>query len=65
MSLTIPTSGAPAVGPSTTAIAATGGSTSIIVDNEADTTAYPQASSVYYGTKNTGTLVKATQSGLG
>jgi hypothetical protein len=31
MSLTIPTSGAPAVGPSTTAIAATGGSTGIIV----------------------------------
>ena len=63
MSLNI-TSGAPTVGPSTTAIAATGGSTGIIVDNEADTTAYPQASSVYYGTKNTGTLVKATQSAL-
>jgi hypothetical protein len=52
---------------SATALAASGGSTGIVVDNEASTTpttGYPQASSVYYGTKNGGTLVKATQSGL-
>ena len=43
------------------AIAASGGSTGIIVDNDADPTTYPQASSVYYGTKTGETLVKATQ----
>ena len=65
MSLNI-TSGAPTNTsiPSATAIAAPGGSTGIIVDNDANTTAYPQASSAYYGTKNGGTLVKATQNGL-
>ena len=64
MSLGI-TSGAPTVSATTTnAIAAPGGSTGIIVDNEADTTNYPQASSAYYETKTGGTLVKATQNGL-
>ena len=65
MSLNI-TSGAPTTAgiTSATAIAAPGGSTGIIVDNDANTTAYPQASSAYYGTKNAGTLVKATQSAL-
>jgi len=63
MSLNI-TSGAPTVSGTTTAIAAPGGSTGIVVDNEANTTAFPQASSAYYGTKNGGTLVKATQNGL-
>lgn len=63
MSLNI-TSGAPTVSATTTAIAAPGGSTGIIIDNDADPPTNPQASSVYYGTKNGGTLVKATQNGL-
>jgi hypothetical protein len=57
----------PTVSSATTAIAAPGGSTGLIVDNDAVTTSitgYPEASSVYYATKNGGTLVKATQSGL-
>jgi hypothetical protein len=54
----------PSVVSGTTAIAASGGSTGIIVDNEANPATNPQASSVYYGTKNAGTLVKATQSDL-
>ncbi len=60
MSLNI-TNGFPAVGASTTAIAAAGGSTGVIVDNDSNA---GQASSVYYATKNGATLVKATQSGL-
>ena len=60
MSLNI-TSGFPTVGASTVALAATGGATGIIVDNNSSAT---QASSVYYGTKTGGTLVKATQSAL-
>jgi hypothetical protein len=66
MSLNI-TSGAPTVSISTTAIAAPGGSTGLVVDNDASTTpvtGFPQAASIYYGTKDGGTLVKATQSGL-
>ena len=47
-----------------TALAATGGSSGIIIDNDANTTNYPQASSCYYATKTGATLVKATQSGL-
>jgi hypothetical protein len=54
----------PSVVSGTTAIAASGGSTGIIVDNEANPATNPQAASVYYGTKNAGTLVKATQSHL-
>jgi hypothetical protein len=60
MSLNI-TSGFPTVNASTTALAAPGGTTGIIVDN--DSTAN-QASSIYYATKTGATLVKATQSGL-
>ncbi|MFZ2020534.1 MAG: hypothetical protein WAV06_02275, partial [Terracidiphilus sp.] len=63
MSLNI-TNGAPTVLASTVAISASAGSTGIIVDNDASSLSNPQASSVYYGTKNAGTLVKATQSGL-
>jgi hypothetical protein len=53
----------------TTAIAAQGGSSGLIIDNDADTNPldtpnYPEASSVYYATKTGNTLVKATQSGL-
>lgn len=58
------TSGAPTVSTITTAIQAQGGSTGIVVDNEANATTYPQAASVYYGTKDGGTLVKVTQNGL-
>jgi len=55
-------SGAPAtISASTTAIEALGGSTGIIVDNDSSD---GQASNVYYGTKDGGTLVKAAQAGL-
>jgi len=60
MSLNI-TSGFPTVNAGTTALAAAGGTTGIIVDN--DSTAN-QASSIYYATKTGATLVKATQAGL-
>ena len=60
MSLNI-TSGFPTVNAGTTALAAPGGTSGIIVDN--DSTAN-QASSIYYATKTGGTLVKATQAGL-
>jgi hypothetical protein len=60
MSLDI-TSGFPTVNASTVALAATGGTTGIIVDNNSSAT---QASSVYFGTKTGATLVKATQSAL-
>jgi hypothetical protein len=60
MSLDI-TSGFPTVNASTTALAATGGTSGIIVDNNSSLT---QASSIYYATKTGVTLVKATQSGL-
>jgi hypothetical protein len=60
MSLNI-TGGFPTVNAATTALAAAGGTSGIIVDN--DSTA-DQASSIYYATKTGATLVKATQSGL-
>jgi hypothetical protein len=60
MSLDI-TSGFPTVNAGTTALAAAGGTSGIIVDNDSSAT---EASSIYYATKTGGTLVKATQSGL-
>lgn len=60
MSLNI-TNGFPTVNAATTALAATGGTSGIAVDNSSSAS---QASSIYYGTKTAGTLVKATQSGL-
>lgn len=60
MSLDI-TSGFPIVNASTTALAAAGGTSGIIVDNDSTLT---QASSIYYATKTGVTLVKATQGGL-
>jgi hypothetical protein len=64
MSLNI-TAGFPTVSAATTAIAAGGGSTEIVIDN--DDNAVPsitQSASVYYGTKTGNTLVKATQNAL-
>lgn len=55
------TSGFPSVTAGTTALAASGGTTGIIVDNDSSIT---QASSIYYATKTGQTLVKATQQGL-
>jgi hypothetical protein len=55
------TNGFPTVNAGSTALAAAGGTSGIIVDNDSSLT---QASSIYYGTKTGGTLVKATQSGL-
>lgn len=60
MSLDI-TNGSPTVTAVTTALPAAGGTTGIIVDNDSSLS---QASSIYYGTKAGGTLVKATQTGL-
>ena len=60
MSLDI-TSGFPLVTSVTTALAAAGGATGIVVDNESSLT---QAASIYYATKSGVTLVKATQAGL-
>jgi hypothetical protein len=60
MSLDI-TDGFPTVNADSTALAAAGGTTGIIVDNNSSLT---EASSIYYGTKTGVTLVKATQSGL-
>ena len=60
MSLDI-TDGFPTVNASTTALAAPGGTSGIIVDNDSSLT---EASSIYYATKTGATLVKATQSGL-
>lgn len=61
MSLNI-TAGFPTVNAGTTALAASGGTTEIVIDN--DNTTLSQASSIYYGTKIGNTLVKATQSAL-
>jgi hypothetical protein len=64
MSLTLPTtagSGFPTVTAGTTALAAAGGTTEIVIDND---TTQTQASSIYYGTKTGSTLVKATQNAL-
>jgi hypothetical protein len=60
MSLDI-TSGFPLVSAASTALAAPGGTTGIIVDNNSTATG---ASSIYYATKTGANLVKATQSGL-
>jgi len=60
MSLDI-TGGFPSVNASSTALAAPGGTSGIIVDNDSSLT---EASSIYYATKTGATLVKATQSGL-
>jgi hypothetical protein len=60
MSLDI-TGGFPTVNASTTALAAAGGTTGIIVDNDSG---FNQASSIYFATKTGDTLVKASQSGL-
>ena len=60
MSLDI-TAGFPTVNTGSTALAAAGGTSGIIVDNDSSLT---EASSIYYATKTGATLVKATQSGL-
>jgi hypothetical protein len=60
MSLDI-TGGFPTVNASSTALAAAGGTSGIIVDND---TSLTEASSIYYATKTGANLVKATQSGL-
>jgi len=60
MSLNI-TGGFPIVNANTTALAATGGTSGIVVDNNSSVS---QASSIYYATKTGSTLVKATQSAL-
>jgi hypothetical protein len=60
MSLNI-TSGFPTVNVSSTALAAPGGTSGIIVDNESSLN---EASSIYYATKTGANLVKATQAGL-
>ena len=60
MSLDI-TSGFPVVNASSTALAAAGGPSGIIVDNDSS---LAQASSIYYATKAGATLVKATQADL-
>ena len=60
MSLDI-TAGFPTVNVGTTSLAAAGGTSGIIID---DDSSIPQASSIYYATKTGQTLVKATQSGL-
>jgi hypothetical protein len=60
MSLDI-TSGFPTVNATSTALAAAGGPTGIIVDNNSSAV---EASSIYYATKSGATLVKATQSTL-
>ena len=60
MSLDI-SGGFPTVNAATTALAAPGGTTGIVVDNDST---LAEASSIYYATKTGGTLVKATQSGL-
>lgn len=67
MSLTLPTAGSgfPTIGAGATALAATGGTTEIVIDNDDNITpSASQASSIYYGTKTGSTLVKATQNGL-
>jgi len=60
MSLDI-TNGFPTVDANTVALAAAGGTSGIIVDNDSTAT---QASNIYYATKTGATLVKATQSAL-
>jgi hypothetical protein len=55
------TAGFPTVNAGTTSLAAAGGTTGIIIDNDSS---IPQASSIYYATKTGQTLVKATQLAL-
>ena len=55
------TSGFPTVNAGSTALAAPGGTTGIVVDNDS---ALSQASSIYYATKSGAALVKATQAAL-
>ena len=55
------TAGFPTINAGSVALAATGGTSGIIVDNNSGLT---QASSIYYATKTGNTLIKATQSGL-
>jgi hypothetical protein len=55
------TSGFPTVNAATTSLAASGGTTGIVVDNDSSLT---ESSSIYYATKSGGTLVKATQNDL-
>jgi hypothetical protein len=45
-------------------LAATGGTGRVTVDNNASSTTYPQAASVYYTPLSGNTIVKATQAGL-
>ena len=60
MSLDI-TGGFPIVNAANPALAAAGGTSGIILDNDSSLT---EASSIYYATKTGATMVKATQSGL-
>jgi hypothetical protein len=60
MSLDI-TGGFPTVNAGTTSLAAAGGTSGIIVDNDSNIS---DTSSIYYATKTGSTLVKATQSAL-
>jgi hypothetical protein len=60
MSLDI-TGGFPTVNANSTALAASGGASGMIPDNDSNLS---EASSIYYATKTGTTLVKATQSGL-
>ena len=60
MSLDI-TNGFPTVNASSVALAAAGGTSAIIVDNDSG---FTEASSIYFATKTGSTLVKATQSAL-
>jgi hypothetical protein len=60
MSLDI-TNGFPTVDAGSTALAAPGGTSGIVVDNESSLS---EASSIYYASHSGATLVKATQSGL-
>ena len=55
------TNGFPTINASSPALAAPGGTTGIVVDNDSS---LAEASSIYYATKTGVTLVKATQSGL-
>jgi hypothetical protein len=56
------TGGFPTVNATTVALAAAGGTSGIVIDN--DNTTLTQASSIYYATKTGNTLVKATQAAL-
>ena len=60
MSLDI-TSGFPTIKAGATALAAAGGTTGMVVDNQSSS---GQASSIFYATKTGTSLVKATQSAL-